>query len=310
MTQQTTDTPGSATALLSRENHAISSPSKPRPAAPFDVVIEAGRTERQYWRDLLRYWELFLILAWRDVSVRYKQTVIGVAWVVVRPLATTIVLTLVFSRLAGLPSESPYPLLVMAAMLPWQLFSNSLTSSCASLVSNSNLITKVYFPRLIIPLSSLFSNLVDFFITAVLMLGLMVYYRMQSDHAPLIGWSLLFMPAFLILCLVFSAGLGLWLGALNVRYRDVQHVVPFIVQFGLYVTPVGYSSAVVPERWRFWFSLNPLVGIVDGFRWCFLGAGEELYPAGILISVLLSALLFATGVWYFRRTERSFADLI
>jgi lipopolysaccharide transport system permease protein len=277
-----------------------------QPAAPaFDVVIEAGRSERQYWRDVLRYWELLLILAWRDVAVRYKQTIIGIAWVVVRPISTVVVLSVVFGQLAGLPSESvPYPLLVMAAMLAWQLFSNSLTSCVGGLVGNANLVTKVYFPRVLIPLSFLIGNLVDFAVTAVLFGGMMVWYGQLPE------WPIVFLPAFLLLCLACTAGIGLWLSALNVRYRDVQHIVPFIVQFGLYITPIGYSTSVVPEDWRLWFALNPLVGIVDGFRWSLLGTGQEPFWPGVLLSVVISMFLLVSGISYFRRTERTFADLI
>jgi lipopolysaccharide transport system permease protein len=281
------------------------SPPESAAAPSFDVLVEAGRSEKQYWRDLGRYWELLLVLAWREVAIRYKQTTIGIAWVLVRPVTTVVVLTVVFGRLAQLPAEgTAYPLLVMAAMLPWQLFSSSVGNCCSSLVGNANLITKVYFPRLIIPLSCLLANLVDFVITAVLMVILMVYYGQMP------GLPVIFLPLFLVLTLVFSGGVGLWLGALNVRYRDVTQVVPFLIQLGLYISPIGYSTDVVPERWRLWFSLNPVVGIVDGFRWCLLDSGVEPYWPGILMSVLISVILLATGVWYFRRTERTFADLI
>lgn len=291
--------------LTSTEIDRVEPPETPAPAPPFDVVVEAGRVEGQYWRDLFRYRELLLMLAWRDVSVRYKQTVIGIAWVVGRPLLMVVVLTVVFGRISGLSSDGvPYPLLVLVALLPWQLFANSLTGSSGSLVSNSSLISKVYFPRLIIPISSLLAQLVDFAITALMLVPLMVYYQ----YGP--GWQVLLTPLFVLLALGCAAGIGLWLGALNVRYRDVGHVVPFFVQFGLYISPVGYSASVVPERWRAVYALNPMVGIIDGFRWCLLGPTAEPYWPGVLLSVAITGLILATGVWYFRRTERTFADLI
>ncbi len=270
------------------------------------IVIEAGHTEAHYWRDLVRYWELLLFLAWRDVAIRYKQTVVGITWVLVRPLVTVLVLTVVFGRLAKLQSagDVPYVLLVMAAMLPWQLFSNVLTASSSSLVGNASLISKVYFPRLLIPASSVLSNLVDFVFTAVLLVIMMVVLG-QPPH-----WSILLTPFAILLAMTFAGGLGLWLGALNVRYRDVTHVVPFVVQFGLYVSPVGFSSSVVPEQWRTLYSLNPLVGIIDFFRWCLLGPGFEPSGVSMLISVLMTLVILAGGIWYFRKTERTFADLI
>jgi lipopolysaccharide transport system permease protein len=278
------------------------------PAAPpaFDVVVEAGKTEGRYWCDLWRYRELLLILAWRDVAVRYKQTAIGVAWVLARPILTVAVLTIVFGKLANLPSPggTPYPLLVLAAVLPWQLFANSLNGSTTSLVGNAGLISKVYFPRLIIPVSSLLAQLPDFFITALMLVPIMIYY----GAVPV--WQAAFLPLFLVLALACAAGCGFCLGALNVRYRDVGHVVPFLVQIGLYMSPVAYSASLVPERWRLLYSLNPMVGVIDGFRWCLLGPAVDVYWPGVFVSVAVTAMLLAGGVWYFRRTERTFADLI
>lgn len=270
------------------------------------LVIEPGRAERHYWRDIWAYRELFAILAWRDVAVRYKQTVIGIAWSVVRPFLTMVIFTIVFGRLAGLPSESaaPYPVMVFAGLLPWFLFSTILTEASTSLVGNANLIGKVYFPRIIIPASSAVTALVDFTINLAMLAGLMLWYA----YAP--SWRVLLLPGFVILAVLASLGPALLITALNVKYRDFRYIIPFIVQFGLYVSPVGFSSAVVPERWRFWYSLNPVVGVIDGFRWCILGGESTLYLPGFLLSLGVVALLLWIGIAYFRRTERTFADLV
>jgi lipopolysaccharide transport system permease protein len=276
------------------------------PAQARVLVLEPGRAEGHYWRDLWTYRELFVILAWRDVAVRYKQTVIGVAWAIVRPFLTMVVLTIVFGRLAGLPSESaaPYPVMVFAGMLPWYLFSSILTEASNSIVGSANLISKVYFPRIIIPASSAVTALVDFGINLVMLAGLMAWYAFVPS------WRLLLLPSFVILAVLASLGPALFITAVNVKYRDFRYVIPFIVQFGLYVSPVGFSSTVVPEQWRFWYSLNPVVGVIDGFRWCVLGGESALYLPGFLLSLGVVALLLWIGVAYFRRTERSFADLI
>ena len=270
-----------------------------------ELIIEAGHTERNYWRDLFRYRELFYFLAWRDVLVRYKQTVIGVLWAVIRPLLTMIVFTLVFGRIAKLPSEGvPYPVMVFAAMLPWQLFATSLTEGSASLISNANLISKVYFPRLIIPASAVIVSFVDFAISMVLLVLLMMFYHVWPS------WPLLAVPVFTALALLASAGAGVWLAALNVKYRDFRYVVPFIVQFGLYISPVGFTSAVVSEKWRLLYSLNPMVGVIDGFRWAVSAGRAQIYPPGLLCSVVVMIALLASGIWYFRKMERTFADVI
>jgi lipopolysaccharide transport system permease protein len=268
-------------------------------------ILEAGRAERNYWSDLWHYRELFAILAWRDIAVRYKQTVFGVAWAVVRPLLTLVICTIVFSRLAGLPSDgnAPYPVLVFAGMLPWFLFSGILGEASSSVVGNSNLISKVYFPRIIIPTASAVVTLVDFGINLALLFGLMIWYKFVPD------WHLVFLPAFVLLAIAASLGPGLLITALNVKYRDFRFVVPFILQFGLYVSPVGFSSAVVPN-WRFWYSLNPVVGVIDGFRWCLLGGESQLYMPGFIVSLGVTVFLLWLGITYFRRTERSFADLL
>jgi lipopolysaccharide transport system permease protein len=270
-----------------------------------ELVIEAGRTESQYWRDLFRYRELFYFLAWRDVLVRYKQTVIGVLWALIRPLLTMIVFVVVFGRIAKLPSDGvPYPVMVFAAMLPWQLFASSLSEGSNSLITNANLISKVYFPRLIVPASAVIVSFVDFAISLGLLGLLMIWYQVWP------GIYLLSLPLFTILALLTSAGAGLWLAALNVEYRDFRYVVPFIVQFGLYVSPVGFSSSIVPEKWRLLYSLNPMVGVIDGFRWAISGGRAPLYLPGLLLSLLITLILVLSGVWYFRRMERTFADVI
>jgi lipopolysaccharide transport system permease protein len=269
------------------------------------LILEAGRAERNYWSDLWHYRELFAILAWRDISVRYKQTVIGVAWAIVRPLLTLVIMTIVFGRLAGLPSDGavPYPVLVFAGMLPWFLFSNVLGDASGSVVGNSNLISKVYFPRIIIPGASAVVTLVDSGINLALLFGLMVWYAFVP------GWQLVFLPVFVLLAIAASLGPALLITALNVKYRDFRFVIPFILQFGLYVSPVGFSSAVVPQGWRFWYSLNPVVGVIDGFRWCLLGGESQLYMPGFVMSLGVTGFFLWLGITYFRRTERSFVDL-
>ena len=273
--------------------------------AGFDLIIEPNRTTGAFFRELLRYRELFYFLAWRDILVRYKQMVIGVAWSVIRPLLTMLVFTVVFGRLAKLPSEGvPYPILVFSAMLPWQYFANAMQESSNSLIAESRLISKVYFPRLIVPTSSVIVSAVDFLISLSLLGLLMLWY----GFAPSPG--ILLMPFFFLLATLSALGVGYWLSALNVKYRDFRYIVPFLVQFGLYVSPVGFSSSVVPERWRLLYSLNPMVGVIDGFRWCIQGTASSFYLPGFLISTLVSVLAFVSGIWFFRRTEHFFADFI
>ncbi len=269
------------------------------------LIIEAGRTEKHYWLDLWRYRELFYFLAWRDILVRYKQTVIGIAWALIRPFLTMVVFTVVFGKLAKLPSEGvPYPIMVFAAMLPWQFFSNALSEASNSLVGNANLISKVYFPRLIIPASSVITSFVDFLISGVILVGLMAWYRFVPD------WRIITLPLFIGIAFAAAMGAGLWLTALNVKYRDFRYIVPFIVQFGLYISPVGFSSSIVPSRWRLLYSLNPMVGVIDGFRWAILGSESKIYLPGFIISMVIVAALLITGIMYFRKTEKSFADVI
>ncbi|GJD16207.1 ABC-2 type transporter [Rivularia sp. IAM M-261] len=269
------------------------------------MIIEAGRTEQQYWKDLWRYRELFYFLAWRDILVRYKQTAIGMAWALIRPFLTMVVFTVVFGNLAKLPSEGvPYPILVFAGMLPWQFFSTALSECSNSLISNANLISKVYFPRLIVPTSAVIVSFVDFMISGMILLGLMAWY----NYVP--SWRILTLPLFISIAFAASVGVGLWLAALNVEYRDFRYIVPFIVQFGLYISPVGFSSNIVPEQWRLLYSLNPMVGVIDGFRWAILGGESKLYMSGFALSVGLVIFLLISGIWYFRKMERTFADVI
>jgi lipopolysaccharide transport system permease protein len=269
------------------------------------LVIEAGRAERQYWKDMWRYRELFYFLAWRDILVRYKQTAIGIAWALIRPFLTMIVFTVVFGTLAKLPSEGvPYPILVFAAMLPWQFFANSLSECSNSLITNSNLISKVYFPRLIVPTSAVVVSFVDFMISGMILLGLMAWYNFVPS------WRILTLPLFILIAFAAALGPGLWLASLNVQYRDFRFIVPFIVQFGLYISPVGFSSSVVPEKWRLLYSINPMVGVIDGFRWAILGGAAQIYWPGFILSMGLVILLLVSGVWYFRKMERTFADVI
>jgi len=271
-----------------------------------EIIIEAGRTEKNYWEDLWRYRELFLILAWRDLSVRYKQTIIGVLWALLRPFLTMIVFTIIFSKVAKLPSDgnAPYALMVFAAMLPWTLFANALTESSNSLIDNTNLISKVYFPRMIMPAATVITALADFLISFVILIGMMIYYK----FAP--GFQILLLPLFITMALLASIGPGLWITALNVKYRDFRYVIPFVVQFGLYVSPVGFSSRVIPDEWRLLYSLNPMVGVIDGFRWCILGGESPLYLSGFLLSLVIIAFFLWLGISRFRRMEKTFADII
>jgi lipopolysaccharide transport system permease protein len=269
------------------------------------LIIEAGRAERHYWRDLWLYRELFYFLAWRDFLVRYKQTVVGVAWSLLKPLLTMLVLTMVFGRLVKSPSlGTPYPVLVFCGMLPWQFLSNALSESGSSLVNNANLISKVYFPRLVVPASSIITSMVDFAISGCFLAMLMLWYQIVP---PL---QIVLLPAFVLLALATSFGAGIWIAALMVEFRDFRAIVPFIVQFGLYVSPVGFQSSLVPADYRLLYSLNPVVGVIDGFRWCLLGGQHSVYWPGLALSVTVAVVLVVTGVWYFRKAERSFADVI
>jgi lipopolysaccharide transport system permease protein len=270
------------------------------------IIIEAGRSERHYWLDLWRYRELFRVLAWRDLSVRYKQTAIGVLWAVIRPFLTMLVFTVIFGHIAQLPTDgnAPYALMVLAGILPWTFFSSGLSEASTSLINNAHLISKVYFPRLIVPIATIVVAFVDFMISFCILVGLMVWYEYFPD------WRIFFLPAFVILAFLASVGPALWITSLNVKYRDFRFVIPFIVQFGLYVSPVGFSSSVVPDQWRLLYSLNPMVAVIDGFRWCILRGQNELYVPGLLAGLVIIAFFLWFGVHQFRKTEKSFADLI
>ena len=270
-----------------------------------ELVIEAGRTERQYWRDLWQYRELFFFFAWRDMLVRYKQTVVGVSWSLVRPVLTMVVLTVVFGKLGKMPAGTvPYPLLVFCGMLPWSFFSTAVSESGNSLVMHANMIAKVYFPRLVMTTSSVLTSFVDFLISGVFLIILMLWYHAAPSLA------LVFLPFFVLLVFGASLGMGTWIAALMVEYRDFRFIVPFIVQFGLYISPVGFQSGVVPARYRLLFALNPMAGIIDGFRWSLLGSSIPIYWPGIVIAVTEVIILLASGIWYFRKTELTFADVI
>jgi lipopolysaccharide transport system permease protein len=281
-----------------------------------DLILEPGRAEKNYWRDLWRYRELFFILAWRDIAVRYKQTVIGVVWAVLRPLLTTIVFTVVFSKIAGLhaPPDVPYALFVMIGNLPWQFFATSMSEASNSLIGNANLISKIYFPRLIVPAGSVITSFVDFLITLGLLAAMMLWYHFLPD------WRLLALPLFMLLAFGASFGIGLWLCALNVEYRDFRYIVPFIVQFGFFLAPVGYDTSLyVPVTWlwhghdipaRLLYSLNPMVGVIDGFRWSLLAGKSAFDLSTLLTSVSVTVALLGSGLWYFRKMEKTFADVI
>jgi lipopolysaccharide transport system permease protein len=269
------------------------------------LIIEEGRLKSNYWSDLWRYRELFYFLAWRDLLVRYKQTVVGVAWSLIRPFLTMLVLTVVFGKLMKASSGgTPYPLFVLCGMVPWLFFSTAVSESGNSLVGNANLISKVYFPRLVVPASSVITSFVDFLISGAFLVVLLVWYRVVPVA------NVLALPIFIVLAFGVAFGAGLWIAALMVEYRDFRFIVPFVVQFGLYVSPVGFASSVVPERFRFLYALNPMVGIIDGFRWAILGGANSLYLPGVIASICVTALLLVSGVWYFRRMERTFADVI
>jgi lipopolysaccharide transport system permease protein len=271
----------------------------------FDLIIEPRQSIHHFWRELWKYRELFYFLSWRDVLVQYKQTVVGILWSVLRPLLTILVFTFVFGRLARLPAEGiPYPLLVFCGMLPWHFFAGSLSESSNSLVGNANLISKIYFPRLIVPVSTLLAGLVDFLISFVILFGLLGWYGLWPD------WHWLALPFFLLLACAAALGAGLWFAAWNVKYRDFRYIIPFVVQFGLYISPVGFSSTIIPVKWRQVYAINPMVGAIDGFRWAFSGGRTVMNLQTILISTAVSLILLSSGLIYFRKMEREFADII
>jgi lipopolysaccharide transport system permease protein len=269
------------------------------------TIIEPGRVERQYWQDLWHFRELFYVLAWRDISVRYKQTAIGIVWAILQPLVTTIIFTVIFGKLAKIPPDGvPYPLLVMAGALPWQFFSSSLTSSSQSLVTNSNLISKVYFPRMIIPAGAVITAMVDLLITFALLLVLFVWFQFLPT------WRFVALPFLVVAAFVAALGPGLLLTALNVKYRDFRYIIPFLIQIGAYVSPVGFPSTVIPDSWKLVYALNPMVGVIDGFRWALLGGKGGFTLPTFLVSLSVILLFAILGVRYFRKTEQTFADVI
>ena len=276
------------------------------PQSPAPMILEAGRTDRQYWHDVWRYRELFFILAWRDVSVRYKQTMLGVAWAFMRPFLTMVVFTVVFGQLAKLPpgGDVPYAVMVFAGLLPWTLFSSILGDASSSVMNNANLISKVFFPRLLVPMATVMVALIDFAISLTILVGLMIWYAVVP------GWQILLLPFFVALTLAAAIGPALWASALVVKYRDFRFVIPFVIQIGLYASPVGFSSSIVPEQWRLLYSLNPMVGIIDGFRWSIIGGASPIYWPGFLISLGAIGLMLWVGISGFRRIERDFADLV
>jgi lipopolysaccharide transport system permease protein len=294
------------TAKVARMTIREQPPREQSLAADYELVIQSGRSERHYWRDLWRYRELFSVLAWRDISVRYKQTVIGAAWALIRPFLTMVVFTVIFGKLAKLPSEgsAPYALMVFAGLLPWSFFATALSDASMSLIGNANLISKVYFPRLIVPMAAVMVAFVDFLISFAILVGMMVWY------AFLPGWQILLLPLFIAVAFIASFGVGVWITALNVKYRDFRYVIPFIVQLGVYVSPVGFSSNIVPADWRLLYSLNPMVGVIDGFRWCLLGGESQLYWPGFWLSLAVASFFLWLGIRQFRKMEKSFADLI
>ncbi len=297
-----------STALANPQGLTLVRPPQDRPHSPI-IVVEAGKAEGQYYRDLWRYRDLFFLFMWRDILVRYKQTALGVLWGVLRPLLTMLAFTFVFGRLARLPSSgTPYPLLVLSGLCLWQFFASALSDASASLIGSASLLSKVFFPRIMIPASAVAVSFVDFLITAALLALLMLRYGIAPN------WRLIAVPPLILITLTAATGAGLWLAALNVRYRDFRYVVPFVVQFGLYLSPVGFSSAAVSEklseRWRAVYSLNPMAGVIDGFRWALFGPQVRLYPPALVLSSLVALSLLVSGVWYFRRAERTFADVI
>lgn len=271
------------------------------------LVIEPGLAEKNYWKDIWRYRELFLVLAWRDVAVRYKQTVIGILWALIQPLLTMIVFTVIFSKIAGLKSipNVPYPLMVYVGLLPWQFFAGSLSGAANSLIENSNLISKIYFPRMVVPFAAIVVSFIDFLISFTILVGLLIYY----NYLP--SWQIIMLPIFVILGFLASLGPGLFITALNVKYRDFRYVIPFLIQFGLYISPIGFSSNNIPGGWyRLIYYLNPIVGVIDGFRWSIFGETSTMYIPGFLLSLLVIFSFLIIGINRFRSLEKNFADLL
>jgi lipopolysaccharide transport system permease protein len=269
------------------------------------ITIDSQNTEVRYWKDFWHYRELLYFLSWRDFLVRYKQTIIGIFWSIIRPFLTMLVLTLVFGKIAKLPSNNiPYPLIILSAILPWQFFSNAIIESSNSIINNSALITKIYFPRAIIPASITIVSLTDFISCLIILLIFMGWYHFIPDY------RIIFLPFFLLLLLILALGTGFWFSSINVKYRDFKFIIPFLVQLGIYISPVGFNSNIIPEKWRIFYSLNPITGIIDGFRWSTLRGNQDIYLPGLILSIVLSIVIFISGIWYFRKIERGFADII
>lgn len=271
------------------------------------LIIEPGRLEKNYWSDIWHFRELFYILSWRDIKVRYKQTVIGILWAIIRPLLTMIIFTVVFKNVAGMKSEgnAPYAIMVFAGLLPWQFFSSAFSSASESLVMNANLLSKVYFPRIIVPASAIITSFIDFLISFGILVFLMFYYGFTPS------WQILFLPLFIIMVFLPAFGFGLYLAALNVKFRDFRYVIPFIAQLGLYISPVGFSSSVISEKWKFYFYLNPIVSVIDGFRWCIVGEGaKNPFTGFFVLSLSISVFMLPYAIYKFRKVEKSFADII
>ena len=269
------------------------------------LIIEAGKADRHYWLDLWRFRELFYILAWRDIVVRYKQTAIGILWAVIRPLLTMMIFVVVFGYIANLPSEGvPYPIYVFAAMLPWMFFAAAFGDAGNSLINNAPLISKVYFPRLIIPAASVAVAAIDFFVSFFILLCLMLFYKVT------LSWHMLLLPLFWFLAFSIALGSGLYVAALNVKYRDFKFIVPFVIQMGLYISPIGYGATVIPEQYRLLYYMNPMVAVIDGFRWCVSGGSTAFNMTELCVSILITLLLLFFGFHRFRKTEKTFADVI
>ncbi len=269
----------------------------------FDIIIEPEKNTADFFRELVKFRELFFFMAWRDILVRYKQTVIGVAWSVIRPLMSMIVFSVIFGRVAKLPSGGiPYPVMVFSALLPWQFFSNSMQAGSEALIRSESMISKVYFPRIILPASAVIVSTIDFIISFAVLCILMVIFRFTPSA------MMIFIPVFFVPAAMSALGAGFLFSALGVKYHDFRHIMPFILQAGLFISPVGFSSSIIPQKWRMIYSVNPMAGVIDGFRWCIHGGG--LYVPGVIISVISSAVIFVIGLKYFRKTEKFFADYI
>ncbi len=272
---------------------------------PITILRPARGWSMINFRDLWLYRELIFFMTWRDLKVRYKQTLLGVGWAIIKPFMTMVVFSIFFGTLAKVPSDNvPYPIFSFAGLLPWELFSTALAIASRSMVQNSHMITKIYFPRIILPLSSILAGVVDFLIAFVILIGMMVFYKFTPTPAV---WTL---PLFLLLTLITALGVGLWLAALNVLYRDINYITPFLTQFWLFITPIAYPASMLPEKWQLIYALNPMTGVVEGFRWAMLGTAQGAPGINLLISSVISLILLISGLLFFRRTERLFADMV